>query len=652
MSDGKLEIAVHLTAIDKMTAVIKRVTAGATKGLSDFSKRANAISESSAQLGRTTGIMGAALAVPIVYATKKALDFESAMADVAKVANLDTASKSFKGLEEQAKKLGETLATPSTEIAKLYTSLLAGGTAQNELNKVARIAGEASVAFDITQEAAGEAFSVMKNAMNLSVDETKKAFDATNAITNKFGGKAAQILEFMSQGGASVARTLKAGAPEMEAFGRALMQSGVSASEAGTVMQRFRLGLYNNAEAMKVFNAEGGGAGGMAKVFETAQKSGDAFKWFQSHSFGQYSSQMALLAGNGEQLGEMLKFVGDQSNYANSATDEFNKKMQATQKKLDQAKVAFDNAAMAAGAALLPVITDLLQQITPMIQRVSEWIKANPELTAGIMKAAAGAAALLIGISAVSFAVSGVTKLFSGLAMAFKFIAANPIVLILAAIVAITVLIIANWENIKNFFIRLWAGIKALFWKVVAWIKEWGILFIGPIGFIIKYWDKITAFFKAVPAKMFDAGKNIVKSLWEGMKAFASKPVEAIKGIVKKIRDYLPFSPAKEGALRDIHRIRLIETIAGTMKPGPMVRSMRMATAATMLAVAPMGAKAAMKGGNSRGGGASINYSPTINLNGGSPTVKEDLKKILESHSKEIYKLVKREEKNQSRTNF
>lgn len=651
MSDGKLEIAVHLTAIDKMTAVIKRATSAATKGLGDFSKRANAIADSAAKVGKTTAIMGAAIAVPLVYATKKAIEFESAMADVAKVGNLDKTSQSFKNLSNQALDLSKYLATNSTDVGKLYSSLLAGGTAKNELNKVAKIAGEAAVAFDITQEAAGEAFSVMKNAMNLSVDETKKAFDATNAITNKFGGKAAQILDFMSQGGASVARTLKAAAPEMEAFGRALMQSGVSASESGTVMQRFRIGLYQNAEAMKIFNTAGGGAGGMAKVFETAQKSGDAFKWFQSHKFGQYASQMALLAGNGKQLGEMLKFVGKQSNYTNSATKEFNSRMDTTEMRMKKAKVAFDNAAISAGSALLPVLTQLLQTITPMIEKVSKWIKANPELTATIMKVAAGGAALLLAVSGVSFAISGVMKLASGIATVTKFLIANPIVLILVAIATAAYLIYKNWDAIKAFFIRLWAGVKAIFWKVVAWIKEWGVLFLGPIGFIIKYWDKITNFFKTVPAKMFDAGRNIVKSLWEGMKAFASKPVEAIKGIVKKIRDFLPFSPAKEGPLRDIHRVRLIETIAASMKPGPMVRSMRLATAATMLAVSPMASKASMKpGGGGRGGG--VNYSPTIHLNGGSPTVKEDLKKILSEHSREIYKIVQREEKNQSRTKF
>jgi len=42
--------------------------------------------------------------------------------------------------------------------------------------------------------------------------------------------------------------------------------------------------------------------------------------------------------------------------------------------------------------------------------------------------------------------------------------------------------------------------------------------------------------------------------------------------------------------LRDIHRIRLVETIAESIKPQPMVQAMKMATAATMIAAMPVGA--------------------------------------------------------------
>jgi hypothetical protein len=70
------------------------------------------------------------------------------------------------------------------------------------------------------------------------------------------------------------------------------------------------------------------------------------------------------------------------------------------------------------------------------------------------------------------------------------------------------------------------------------------------------------------------------------MKSMVTKPVEVMKGLAQRLRNFLPFSPAKEGALRDIHRIRLIETIADSMKPAPMVAAMRTVTAATMLATA------------------------------------------------------------------
>jgi hypothetical protein len=74
---------------------------------------------------------------------------------------------------------------------------------------------------------------------------------------------------------------------------------------------------------------------------------------------------------------------------------------------------------------------------------------------------------------------------------------------------------------------------------------------------------------------LFNAGKKIVESLWKGIESLAMKPVEAMKNIVQKIRNLLPFSPAKEGPLRDIHRIKLIETIAASLNPDPLFARMK-----------------------------------------------------------------------------
>lgn len=81
----------------------------------------------------------------------------------------------------------------------------------------------------------------------------------------------------------------------------------------------------------------------------------------------------------------------------------------------------------------------------------------------------------------------------------------------------------------------------------------------------------ISGAYKAVTGKMKDflnAGKNIVGSIADGIKGAASKVTDAISNVTSKIRDFLPFSPAKEGALRDIMKIQIPQSIAESIDNG------------------------------------------------------------------------------------
>jgi hypothetical protein len=69
-----------------------------------------------------------------------------------------------------------------------------------------------------------------------------------------------------------------------------------------------------------------------------------------------------------------------------------------------------------------------------------------------------------------------------------------------------------------------------------------------------------------------------------------------MKNIVQKIRNLLPFSPAKEGPLRDIHRIKLIETIAASLNPDPLFTRMKDITLKVFQFTPPMGLKPALAG--------------------------------------------------------
>lgn len=51
----------------------------------------------------------------------------------------------------------------------------------------------------------------------------------------------------------------------------------------------------------------------------------------------------------------------------------------------------------------------------------------------------------------------------------------------------------------------------------------------------------------------FEWGKDLILNFWEGIKAFASRPIEAIKDVAGRIRAFLGFSEPEEGPLANFH---------------------------------------------------------------------------------------------------
>ena len=66
----------------------------------------------------------------------------------------------------------------------------------------------------------------------------------------------------------------------------------------------------------------------------------------------------------------------------------------------------------------------------------------------------------------------------------------------------------------------------------------------------------------------YNAGRNIVTSIAEGITGAISKVTGAIGKVTSKIRDFLPFSPAEEGALRDINKLDFHNPITDSLYRG------------------------------------------------------------------------------------
>lgn len=179
---------------------------------------------------------------------------------------------------------------------------------------------------------------------------------------------------------------------------------------------------------------------------------------------------------------------------------------------------------------------------------------------------------------------------------------ANPITWVIIGIVALIAAIILlwqNWESVTNFISGIVSGFVDMVTNGFSWVKE--KIESLPAGFqavlavlfpfisipfaIISNWGSIVDFFKSLPEKIahgfqtavekiknffgqlpeffMQSGARVLSAFAQGVTSALGKPVEAVKGALKKVRNLLPFSDAKEGPLSTLTLSgnRVLETI-------------------------------------------------------------------------------------------
>jgi len=149
---------------------------------------------------------------------------------------------------------------------------------------------------------------------------------------------------------------------------------------------------------------------------------------------------------------------------------------------------------------------------------------------------------------------------------------ASPITWIIAGIVGVAG---ALYFLQKRFAIlsKVWEKIKVgINWLKTHWQSVLKIfLWVNPITAPIVALNKLVQFVSGI--NLFEAGKKILLTLVDGIKAVALKPYEVVKSALSKVRKLLPFSPAKEGPLSDLDIAgkKLLDTVATNVKADALV---------------------------------------------------------------------------------
>lgn len=265
------------------------------------------------------------------------------------------------------------------------------------------------------------------------------------------------------------------------------------------------------------------------------------------------------------------------------------------------------------GELVAPSLKKLVDTLNDLIGKVADFIQSHQTLAKVLAYTVGGFITFLVVLGTLGLVIASVIKLFSFAFSPFVWLfRLNLIRSFTLALFQNTLALIrwattgtasTGWLKALDFFL-LKARLSLL--QLIFAFRALSIAFItNPIGLILtgilalvgagyllyRNWDRISKvlalawnwtteklknllqFVKSI--NLFDAGQKLIRTLWEGMKSMANKPVEAIKEIAQRIRNFLPFSPAKEGPLRDLHRIKLVETIAQTLKPTPLTLAMK-----------------------------------------------------------------------------
>lgn len=208
-----------------------------------------------------------------------------------------------------------------------------------------------------------------------------------------------------------------------------------------------------------------------------------------------------------------------------------------------QAKMA--DLAENVGMVLIPI----LDKLTGWLSKIVEWFNSLSPAGQKVLVTLAGVAAavgpVLIVAGKLVSAFGSVMKAFSLLS---KLMMANPWMLLIAAVVALVVIIVTNWDKIVAFLKKTWEWIKSTagaVWEFLKGIFKKGLDFIVGliknwtlIGLIASNWDKI----KAGVQKL----KDWLVSIWGKIVDFFKGIPDKIGRVLKGVADFItaPFKKA------------------------------------------------------------------------------------------------------------
>lgn len=309
-----------------------------------------------------------------------AMEYESAMADVAKVVDglkdeNGNLTESYHEMSDAILDMSKNIPMTAEELSQIMAAAGTAGIATEDLTRFTEVAAKMGVAFDSTAEQAGEWMAIWRTALGLTQDEVEVLGDQINYLGNTSSENALKLSQIVTDIG-SLAKISGVGAAELAALGAAT--TGIDANVAATGLKNMFVAMGQGTQAtekqQKILERLGFTSTEVAERMQEDSKGmildllgaiNQLPKAEQeaaiSGYFGKESlATVAVLAGNLDNLKDQFEKVGDASAYAGSMEGEYATRAATSANNVQLLENRINALKIQLGTYLLPVLNKVL----------------------------------------------------------------------------------------------------------------------------------------------------------------------------------------------------------------------------------------------------------------------------------------------------
>jgi len=499
-------------------------------------------------VGRALTPISVATGGVLTASVKGASDFTDGMSKMSTL--FDTTQHSVEDLSNQFLDLSSKTGISASELAEAgYQALSAGQNVEDVAGFVETAGNLAKVGFT----SASTSVDILTTALNAYGDEAGTAEEIANKLVRTQNLGKTTIDELGSSMGRVIptASAMGVNIDNLTSGYVTLTKQGIATSEATTYMSSMLRELGDSGTTLggvlkdktgKSFQELMDDGYSLADVLQITKDYADENNIAYNELWGSAeagSAGLAILNGGVEEFNATVETMKSDVDDVGEALDKLQTPSEKVKKSLNRVK----NSGIELGTAFINSMIPTLEKVSGIVEKVTDWFNSLDEGTQSmigtiLLVITAVAPVLMIAGRVISIIGSVVRSidtirntmslLSGGLSSLWGTLLANPIALVVIAIVALVAGFIYLWntsEEFREFWINLWESIKETVKNIVESVINFCTILKDKMK---ETWEKI----KNTVTNIVNSIKDTVSNVWNSIKTTVSNILDSIKTTV------------------------------------------------------------------------------------------------------------------------